>query len=94
MIEAYANQSLTLEKAGALNSYGEFTYATSTIKGRKQTEFKLVRNSTGQEVVSTAQVFTTTAITVNDRIDGQVVIAVQSAVDIDGAVQFYQVYLS
>ena len=93
MITNYANQSLTWKKVSSINEYNEPTYSTSTIKGRKQTGFKLIRNAQGQEVTSSASVYTKSAISPNDLIDGQQIIAVESAITISGSVGFYKGYL-
>lgn len=76
-----------------INEYNEPTYATSTIKGRKETGFKLIRNAQGQEVVSSATIFTKSAISNNDLIDGKQVISVESMIELNGSVMFYEVYL-
>ena len=94
MLSNYANQSLTWKHAGALNEYAEPTYATKTITGRKETGFKLIRNAQGQEIVSSAKVFTESAVEANDLIDGKLVIAVTSQVNLNGSVEFYEVWLT
>jgi hypothetical protein len=93
MIEEYANQTLTLKKPLSVNEYNEATYSTTTIRGRKETGIKLVRNNQGEEVVSSARVFTGTAITANDLIDNDLVLAVDTAIDLDGTVGYYTGYL-
>jgi len=93
MIKAYLNQNLSWKHAGTLNEYNEPTYTTTTIKGRKETGHKLVRNKQGQEVVSSAWVVTQSAIAPNDKIDGSLVISVEEAVQMDGTTKFYEGYL-
>ena len=93
MISAYTNQSLTWKHVSSINEYNEPTYTTSTIKGRKETGFKMIRDAQGQETVSSATVFTKSAVTVNDLIDGKLVIAVDSQITLGGSVLFYEVYL-
>jgi hypothetical protein len=93
MLNAYANQDLTRQTASTTNEYNEPTRVTTTIKGRKETGFKQVRNAQGAIVVSTAVIFTQTAIQQGDLIDGSRVIAVNAAVDLRGAVRFYEAYL-
>lgn len=93
MISAYTNQSLTWKHVSSINEYNEPTYATSTIKGRKETGFKMIRDAQGQETVSSAQVFTKSAVVVNDKIDDKLVIAVDSQITLGGSVSFYEVYL-
>jgi len=93
MIGDYANQSLTLKKVASTNEYNEKTYTSSTIKGRKETGFKLIRNQFGQETVSSATVFTQTLVNVDDLIDDKLVIAVNQEIALNGSVAFYEVYL-
>ena len=93
MISTYTNQSLTWQSVSSINQYNEATYTTTTIKGRKETGFKMVRNAQGQETVSSATVFTASPVLVNDLIDGQLVIAVNSEITLGGGVGFYEVYL-
>lgn len=93
VIGNYTNQSLTLKHAGVPNEYNEVTYTTSTIKGRKETGNKLVRNGSGEETVSSAVVFTESPIIEDDLIDGDLVIAVESAVDLSGTIKFYKAWL-
>jgi len=93
LLDRYANQSLTWKHVTAINEYNEPTYSSTTIKGRKETGFKMIRNSQGQESVSSAQVFTESAIEVNDLIDDKLVMAVDTQIKLDGAVGFREVYL-
>ena len=93
MIDAYMNQSLAWKSVTSINEYNEPVYTTTTIKGRKETGHKLIRNNQGQEVISSARVFTKSVISNNDLIDGQQVISVESAVGLDGTVKFYTVHL-
>ena len=93
MLANYANQSLTWKHVATTTKYNESTYTTSTIKGRKETGNKLVRDAKGQESVSSARVFTASAVTVNDLIDDKLVINVESAIGLNGTVQFYTVHL-
>jgi hypothetical protein len=93
MISAYTNQSLTWKHVSSINEYNEPTYATSIIKGRKETGFKMIRDAQGQETVSSAQVFTKSAVAVNDKIDDKLVIAVDSQITLNGSISFYEVYL-
>lgn len=93
MLGNYANQSLTWKTVSTLNEYNEPTYSTTTIKGRKETANKLVRTDKGQEVISTACVFTESAIQNNDLIDNKLVISVEANVNLAGVIEFYEVYL-
>jgi hypothetical protein len=93
MLDNYANQNLIWSYAGTPNEYNESTYTTSTIKGRKETGFKLVRDAQGQEITSSAVVFTKSPVSNNDLIDGRRVISSESMIGLDGATQWYEVYL-
>lgn len=94
MIGNYANQSLTWKHVLTINDYNEpLTSETLTIKGRMETGHKLVRNSKGEEVVSSARVFTESVVSVGDLIDGKLVISVESAVKLNGSVGYVTVFL-
>lgn len=93
MLSAYMNQTASWEYVSTINEYNEATYLTVSIKCRKETGFKLVRNAQGQETTSSAQIFTESAIDVNDKIDGKLVIAVDTQIDLGGASRFRECYL-
>jgi hypothetical protein len=93
LLNNYLNQSLTWSYAGTPSEYNESTYTTSTIKGRMETGFKLIRNAQGQEVISSAVVFTRSAVQNNDLINNRRVISVESMVDLDGSINWYEVYV-
>ena len=92
-LDNYFNQSLTWKHVASINDSNEPTYITSTIKGRKETGNNLVRNAQGQEVVSSAAIFTGSAIANNDKIDGRLVISVDAMINLNGTIKFYEVYL-
>lgn len=95
MLGNYANQSLTLIHYASRNQYDEgVSPTTTTIKGRKETGNKLVRSSTGQEVVSSAVVFTGSSVTEGDLIDGDLVAAANPQIDLNGQVVFYKAWLT
>lgn len=93
MIENYANQTLILKRPLSVNEYNEATYSATSIKGRKESGFKLIRNKTGEETVSSARVFTKTLVQVDDLIDDMLVISTEPLTDLDGSTGFYTVYL-
>lgn len=93
MIENYLNQSATWKHVATTNEYNEHTYAAdATIKCRREMGFKLVRNKQGQEVVSSACYFTKSAVTVDDLLDGELVIAANGEVGLSGNIEFYECY--
>ncbi len=93
MLTSLANQTITWQHVASINEYNEPTYSTSTIYGRKEDGFKLIRNAQGQEVVSSGLVFTDSAVAAGDKLDGKIVIAVATERDIDGVVDHYEAYL-
>lgn len=92
MLDFYANQTLSWAHTTALNEYNEPTRTTTNIKGRKEPINKLVRNAQGEEVVVATRIFTETAITVNDTIDGDIVISSSPQPNLDGSIAFYEIY--
>lgn len=93
MLDNYANQSMTWKHVTAISDTNQATYTSSTIKGRKETGFRLIRNAQGDEVVSSATVFTESAVQANDLIDDRLVIAVANEIQLGGTVGFYEVFL-
>ena len=87
-ISEYLNQSITLKSKSSVNAYNEATYSSSTISARFEYKRRMVRNNEGEEVLSTAQVFTETQVKPDDVLtfdsrDWQVV-TVENCVDLDG----------
>lgn len=93
MIKAYTNQTLILKKPTSVNEYNEATYSSTSIKGRLENGYKLIRNKQGEETVSSARVFTKTLVQVDDMINDMLVISSEPLTDIDGKTGFYTVYL-
>lgn len=93
MSSLYFNQDISWGDAGTPNEYNESTYTTTTIKGRKQDGFKLIRNASGDQAVSSAMVMTETAVGVKDLLDGDEVMASNPIRDLDGNILHYEVWL-
>lgn len=94
-VDAYLNQSIVWKHVASISAYNEKTFATSvTIKGRSEDAFKLIRNDKGDEVVSSGKVFTKSAISVGDLLDGRIVIASEPKRGLSGNVEFYEVFLT
>lgn len=93
MISSYLNQSLEWKVKGAVNEYNEATYTTTTIRGRKETGFNLIRDAQGQELISSSFVATESAISPGDLIDGLQVITSVPMPGLDGKTEHYEVYL-
>lgn len=94
MIGRYANQTLSWQHVSSVDEYNEPTYTTTSIAGRMETGNKLVRDQYGQEVVSTATVYTESAVDNGDLIEGKIVIQVNKMIGFDGNVKFYEVNLA
>jgi hypothetical protein len=57
MITAYLNQTVTLQRQGAVDRYGQPTFTSVTLPARVQQRMKMIRTSEGDQVVSDATVF-------------------------------------
>lgn len=57
LISPYLNQTVTLERQGGVNRYGEPTFTSATLPARVQLGMQLVRTSEGEQQMSDAQVF-------------------------------------
>lgn len=97
MLSDYTNESITRKIKGTVNGANEATFTSATILGRLQHKVRMVRNAQGVLVQSNSQLFTETAVVLGDRIavDGLEfpVIAVEPIKDLDGVVQWREVYL-
>jgi K+-transporting ATPase c subunit len=97
MLSDYANESITLKVKGAVNGANEATFTTTTILGRLQQETRMVRDRQGQLVQSTSQLFTKSAVALDDKVTmgGQdfPVINVAPMKDLDGTILWREVYL-
>lgn len=90
---SYYNQSLTLKHVTAISDTNKPTATSSTIKGRLELGYNLVRDQTGEEIVSTAWVITETPVEVNDYINDKLVVAGGPEIGLDGSVHHWEVYL-
>lgn len=75
LISPYLNQTVTLQRAGAVDAYGQPTFTSSTLAARVQQRMRLVRSSEGQQVTSDATLF----------LEPEVAIAPRDRVLFDGA---------
>jgi hypothetical protein len=95
LIKGYLNQTATWHYVTGQNSYGEPTTGSKTIKVRWEGKRRLVRDSTGREVVSEARVFCAEAVKPGDELefDGRrwPVIAVSTVPGLDGTESFREV---
>lgn len=94
MLREYLNQSVTWAAFASYNDYGEEQYGTpATIKARQEAINKLVRNAQGAETLVTTAVYTESAVSVKDKINGRVVVSSAPMPALEGATMFYEVYL-
>lgn len=75
LITPYLRQTVTLQRAGAVDRYGQPTFTTVTLPARVQNLMRLVRTTEGQQVTSDATLFLEpgTVVSPRDRVvfDGQ-----------------------
>ena len=98
MISEYCNQTVSHKAKTGVNDYNEPTYAEAVnIKARVEYAHKMTRDRYGQEVTSTTQVYTETAVGLDDvlTIDNidRPAIMVKKTPDLDGNICFYEVML-
>ena len=86
-----------LKKSTGIDEYAKVIYATSEIDidCRIEDKIKLVKNSKGNEVVSTTTVYTNYVdINLQDRINGREIVRISKIKEINGNVIGLGVYLS
>jgi hypothetical protein len=98
MISEYVNQSVTLKaKSSTPNQYNEYTYTSSTIKGRFIYKRELFRLENGEEILSNAILYTMATVSEGDKITADskdwVVRRVYPAVKLNGIEGFTKVML-
>jgi len=94
MLGNYANQDLAWKHVTSTDKYDDVSGSTTTtIKGRKESSHRLVRNSLGEEKIASGKVFTSAAVCVDDYIDGELIIAVDEPKTLGGKTAFYIGYL-
>ena len=92
LLANYAKVSMTKSAAGTPNAYGESTYTNSTIYGVKESTNKLLRDRYGAEVVANTLIMTETSLTVGDKVDGDIVVRVDTVRNINGSTDHYEAY--
>jgi hypothetical protein len=94
MISNYTNQAVTHKAKSSVNEYNETTYTSSSIKARFQYKRQLVRDKKGEQVISEAEIYTETAINVDDVItfDSRdwTIRNVLNMYDLDGSILYYK----
>jgi len=97
MIRDYLNQTATLKTTVSYNEYGEPVANEKVIPCRFEMKRKLVRDKTGNQVVSEATMYCVEPISPDDRIvynnKEYIAIAVSEIVDLDGNIVYYEVSL-
>ena len=96
MLRCYANQSVNHKSVISTDEYCQSSYATTAaIECRIEYSRKTVKNKEGQEVISEARAFTTTAVKPDDVITYDSkdwpVISVANMVNLKGEVKFDEV---
>lgn len=89
----YFNQSLTWKHVTSVSDTNKPTTTSSTIKGRMELGYTLVRGQFGEEIVSTAWVSTMSVVEVNDFINDKLVVAGGPEINLDGTVHHYEIFL-
>lgn len=98
MLANYANQTMSVKRVTGRSLSGDATFETfENVACRFESDRRLTRNQTGQEVVSEATVFTEFDVHADDRIvfDGREypIVNVLKAPDLSGATRLLEVIL-
>ncbi len=97
MITDYLNQSATWKTVASVNEYNEPTFTNTTITCRMEYKRQMVRDAQGQEVVSEATLYTTSAVLPGDVITYSSrdwsVLTVADEAELDGSILFRAVYM-
>ena len=97
MLDVYTNQEVKIKRVLGKDEYGDVQTEIKTIKGRLQFKHKIVVNSEGQQVTSSATLYTKENLKLSDYIlynDKEFkIIAISEIVGLDGNVEFREVYI-
>ena len=93
MINKYLDTTAILKRWASTDEYNEHTYTTITIPCRIDGATRLVRTVEGQEIVSTAVVFTKDLVTTKDLINDRIVVDVKVMSFLGSGPNHYEVYL-
>jgi hypothetical protein len=86
------NQTCLLGTPGTPNIYSESTYTTQTIKCRKEPCSKVLVKADGLQINVTNFISTRTPISIDQTIDGKLVVEVQAVPGVFGTIERYEVY--
>jgi hypothetical protein len=97
MLDDYCNESITVKTPSSTNKFNEQTYTERTIKARFEYKSTYTQDDKGEKVISTARLFTTESVTINDVVNyasvDWKVISISSMSDLDNDVIGYEVKL-
>lgn len=97
MLTEYTNQLIQIKQIIGKDEYGDIQTEIETIKGRLQFKHKIVVNAEGQQVTSSATLYTKENLKLSDFIiyNGKEfkIIAISEIVGLDGNVEFREVYI-
>lgn len=68
IIDDYTAQTVTWKRQTGVNQYNEPTFEETTIRARWQPQFTRVRDSRGEEVTSSARVYTAKPVDIGDML--------------------------
>jgi len=89
----YFTLPISWKSVTSISDTNKPTTTSTTIKGRMELGYTLVRDQTGEEIVSTACIFTKSAVAVNDYVNDKLVISSIPEISLDGTVHHYEVYV-
>lgn len=97
MLDMYTNQEVKIKRVVGKDEYGDIQTEIETIKGRLQFKHKIVVNTEGQQVTSSATLYTKENLKMTDFIvynnkEFQI-IAISEIVGLDGNIEFREVYV-
>jgi len=97
MLTEYTNQLIQIKQIISKDEYGDTQTEIKTIKGRLQFKHKIVVNAEGQQVTSSATLYTKENLKLSDFIiyNGKEfkIIAISEIVNLNGEVEFREVYV-
>ncbi|MBC8587107.1 hypothetical protein [Paratissierella segnis] len=97
MLDEYTNQLIQIKSIVGKDEYGDIQTEIKTIKGRLQFKNKIVANAEGQQVTSSATLYTKENLKLTDYIVYNnkefKIIAISEIVRLDGNVEFREVYV-
>lgn len=97
MLNEYMNQIVTVKVVKGKDEYGDLITETKQIKGRLQFKHKIVVNQEGQQVTSSATLYTKENLKLSDYIvynDKEFkIIAISEIVNLNGEIEFREVYI-